>query len=288
MPEPSGRAYFPLPRCSCPQVCSQSCLMKTTVRAWQAAPRRRAAGAAQSAERADACARVTNDGVAEKLAAFSPRGDAELDPFLLSLPPDGVPARGVQTREYPSSGDDASPPNELELRELAPPGGSNEGVRRGLTAAALDPYAERVDEGHLSLSSRAMLQAVGRSTKALGLERGSGPGKGAGNGSRPNESSGNPTQPLASNPRGRTTAAAAAAGTPSAGNSGPMRQCAGSSRQQAPAGGSNPKSYQKPAGRAAQGALQRLGRSSQGSSMSAGSRGGGGGPSSPKRKDAAR
>lgn len=284
MPEPSGRAYFRLPRCACLQVCSQSGFLTEPMRGWQAAPRRRAAGAAQSAERADACARVTNDGVAQELAAFSPRGDAELDPFLLSLPPDGVPARGVQTLEYPSSGDDASPPNELELREMAPPGDSREGLRRGLTAAALDPYAERVDEGHLALPSRAMLRAGGRSAKALGMERGSGPG----NGSRPNESSGNPTETLDSKPRGHTTAAGAAAGTPSAANSGPMRQCAGPSRQQAPAGGSNHKSYQNPAGRAAQGALQRLGRSSQGSSISAGSGGGGGGPSSPKRKDAAR
>jgi len=96
--------------------------------------------------------RVTNSGEEEE-PAFSPRGDAERDPFLLSRPPDPAPGRGSPPDPAEPWGDDAAPPaRALELRDLG-------GARGGPTerAAAPDPYAEHVDEGHLALPARALL-----------------------------------------------------------------------------------------------------------------------------------
>lgn len=111
-------------------------------------------------------ARVTNDGEAAE-AAFSPRGDPELDPFLLNHPADGGPAR-AQPTQHPAShsstcGGNASPPTEMELEDLAPrvsPLGK--GLRQGRGRCAADPYAERIDEGHLALPARVIIGSGAR------------------------------------------------------------------------------------------------------------------------------
>ena len=107
-------------------------------------------------------ARVTNDGEAAE-AAFSPRGNPELDPFLLNHPADGGPAR-AQPTPHPASQSstcgDASPPTEMELEDLAPrvsPLGK--GLRQGRARCAADPYAERIDEGHLALPARMIISS---------------------------------------------------------------------------------------------------------------------------------
>ena len=104
-------------------------------------------------------ARVTNDGEAAE-QAFSPRGDPELDPFLLSQPADGGPARVPKTPNpalIPSTCGDASPPNELELQDLAPRGSPRgKGLQQGLARRAADPYAEHIDEGHLALPAHVI------------------------------------------------------------------------------------------------------------------------------------
>ncbi len=108
--------------------------------------------AAAAGGRGRAAERVTNSGEEEEEPAFSPRGDAERDPFLLSRPPDQAPGRDSPPGPAEPWDDAAPPARALELREL---GGARGGAMG--RAAALDPYAEHVDEGHLALPARALL-----------------------------------------------------------------------------------------------------------------------------------
>ena len=127
----------------------------------QASAGRSAPGTTEGPARPD---RVTNDGVAAE-AAFSPRGNPELDPFLLNHPADGSPAGG-QPKMHPASHSstcgDASPSAEMELEDLAPrvsPLGK--GLRQGRARCAADPYAEHIDEGHLALPARVVIGSGG-------------------------------------------------------------------------------------------------------------------------------